>query len=59
MEWIDDYDIFLLCEMIVSELFQFKKGSLDCGKIWELIQERLNKFDNLKFMIKEKRGVRD
>ena len=44
--------------MIASELFQFKKGSPDRGKIWESIQERLNKFNN-KFMIKERRGVRD
>ena len=43
--------------MIASELFQFKKGSLDRGKIWESIQERLNKLNN-KFMIKEKRGVK-
>ena len=45
--------------MIASELFQFKKGSPDRGKIWESIQERLNKLDHLKFTIKEKRGVRD
>lgn len=59
MEWTDDHDILLLREMIASELFQFKKGSPDRGKIWESIQERLNKLDNPKFMIKEKRGVRD
>ena len=45
--------------MIASELFQFKKGSPDRGKIWESIQERLNKLDHPKFTIKEKRGVRD
>ena len=45
--------------MIASELFQFKKGSPDRGKIWESIQERLNKLDHRKFTIKEKRGVRD
>ncbi|CAH3157175.1 unnamed protein product [Pocillopora meandrina] len=59
MEWTDDHDILLLREMIASELFQFKEGSPDRGKIWESIQERLNKLDNPKFMIKEKRGVRD
>ena len=59
MEWTDDHDILLLREMIASELFQFKKGSPDRGKIWESIQERLNKLDNPKFVIKEKRGVRD
>ena len=59
MEWTDDHDILLLREMIASELFQFKKGSPDRGKIWESIQERLSKLDNPKFVIKEKRGVRD
>ena len=59
MEWTDDHYILLLREMIASELFQFKKGSPDRGKIWESIQERLNKLDNPKFVIKEKRGVRD
>ena len=59
MEWTDDHDILLLREMIASELFQFKKGIPDRGKIWESIQERLNKLNNPKFMIKEKRGVRD
>ena len=48
MEWTDDYDILLLREMIASELFQFKKGSPDRGKIWESLQERLNKVDHLK-----------
>ena len=58
MEWTDEHDILLLREMIASELFQFKKGGPDRGKIWESIHERLNKLDNPKFMIKEKRGVR-
>ncbi|CAH3154423.1 unnamed protein product [Porites lobata] len=56
MEWTDDHDILLLREMIATEFFQCKKGSPDRGKIWESIQERLNKLDNPKFMIKEKRG---
>ena len=59
MKWTDDHDILLLREMIASELFQFKKGSPDRGKIWESIQERLNKLDHPKFTIKEKSGVRD
>ena len=59
MEWTDEHDILLLREMIASELFKFKKGIPDRGKIWESIHERLNKLDNPKFMIKEKRDVRD
>ena len=56
MELTDDHDILLLRDMIASELFQFKKGSPDRGKIWESIQGRLNKLDHPKFTIKEKRG---
>ena len=59
MERTDEHDILPLREMITSELFQFKKGSPDRGKIWESIQERLNKLDHPKFTIKENRGVRD
>ena len=59
MERTDDHDILLLREMIASKLFQFKNGSPDRAKIWESIQEILNKLDNPKFMTKEKRGVRD
>ena len=59
MEWTEDHDILLLREMIASELCQFKKGSPDRGKIWESIQERLNKLEHPKFTLKEKRGVRD
>ena len=59
IKWTDEHDILLLREMIACELFLFKKGSPDHGKIWESIHARLNKLDNPKFMIKEKRGVRD
>ena len=59
MEWTDDHDILPLREMIASELFEFKKCSPDRGKIWESIQERLNKLDNPQFLIKGKREVRD
>ena len=59
MEWTEDHDILLLREMIASELCQFKKGSPDRGKIWESIQERLNKLEHPKFTLKKKRGVRD
>ncbi|KAK2564123.1 hypothetical protein P5673_012355 [Acropora cervicornis] len=59
MEWTDDRDILLIREMTASELFQFKKGSPDRGKICASIQERLNKFDHPKFTIQEKTAVRD
>ena len=59
MEWTDDHDKILLREIIATDLFLYKKGSPDRGKIWETIVERLNKVDQPKFTIKEKRAVRD
>jgi len=59
MEWTDEHDVLLLREMIVSEIVTFKKGSPDRGKIWESIYDQLNKIESPKFVIKEKRGVRD
>ena len=58
MELTYDHDVLLLREMIASELFQFRRGGPDSGKIWESIQERLNKLDNPKFMIRGKREDR-
>lgn len=59
MEWTDEHDVLLLREILVGELFMHKKGSPERGKIWEAIQDRLNKLDTPKFVIKDKRGVRD
>ena len=58
MELTYDHDVLLLREMIASELFQFRRDGPDSGKIWESIQERLNKLDNPKFMIRGKREDR-
>ncbi|XP_048577006.1 uncharacterized protein LOC5507322 [Nematostella vectensis] len=59
MEWTDDHDNLLLREMAVSELFSYKKGSPDRGKVWVNIQETLNSIENQKFLLKDKRAVRD
>ena len=56
MEWTDNHDILLLCEMIASKLFQFKKGSPDRGKIWESLWKRLNKVDHPKIYDKGEEG---
>ena len=34
-------------------------GSVDRGKVWDDIVDRLNRNQNPKFLIKEKRGARD
>ena len=59
MEWTNEHDIQLLIEMRASQLFTFKKGSPERGRIWDEITETLNSVRTLKFCIKDKRGVRD
>lgn len=59
MEWTDEHDVQLLIEMRASNLFSFKKGSPERGRIWEQITETLNSAKTLKFCLKEKRGIRD
>ena len=45
MEWTDEHDVLLLREIVAGELFTHKKGSPERGKIWEAIQDQLNKLD--------------
>lgn len=59
MEWSKEHDIFLLREMLASEIFHHRKGSPDRGRIWDEIAERLNATKDIVFRIKEKRAVRD
>ena len=60
MEWTDEHDVLLLREIdAAGELFTHTKGSPERGKIWEAIQDGVNKLDTPKFVIKDKRGVRD
>ena len=58
MEWTDEHDVLMLREMIVSDLFSFKKGSVGRGDAWDFIAEKLNQIDSPQFRIKVKRGVR-
>ena len=59
MEWTDQHDILMLREMIVSDMFSFKKGSVSCGNAWDLIAEKLNQIDSPQFRIKDKRKIRE
>ena len=58
MEWTDEHDVLMLREMIVSDLFSFKKGNVGRGDAWDFIAEKLNQIDSPQFRIKVKRGVR-
>lgn len=59
MEWADEHDVLMLREMVVSDIFSFKKGSISRGDAWESVAEKLNEIDSPKFRIKDKRGVRE
>ena len=59
MEWTEEHDLQLLIEMRAGNVFSFKKGSPERGRIWEQITDTLNSEKTLKFCLKDKRGVRD
>lgn len=59
MEWTEEHNVYLLWEIITSNVFSFKKRSVARGERWEAIAETLNKADYPKFLVKYKRGVRD
>ena len=59
MEWTEDHDVLLLREILASDLFSFKKGSVARGERWESIAETLNEVKTLSFHVKDKRAVRD
>ncbi|XP_046863204.1 uncharacterized protein LOC124456945 [Xenia sp. Carnegie-2017] len=44
---------------MVSDLFQYKKGSPNRGLVWDSIVENLNKTETPVFTLKDKRSVRD
>ena len=58
MEWTEDHDVLLLREILASDLFSFKKGSVARGERWESIAETLNEVKTLSFHLKDKRTVR-
>ena len=59
VEWTEQHDLVFLREMVASDIFYYKKGSPDRGRIWEGIQQRLNSVEQPKFVLKDKRAVRD
>jgi len=59
MEWTEDHDVILLREILASDLFSFKKGSVARGERRESIAEKLNQVKTISFHLKDKRAVRD
>ena len=46
MEWTDQHDVLMLREMIVRDVFSFKKESVSRANAWESIAEKLNQIDS-------------
>ena len=46
MEWTDEHDVLMLREMLVSDLFLFRKGSPGRGIVWEAITGKLNNINS-------------
>ena len=53
MEWTNEHDIQLLIEMRASQLFTFRKGSPERGRIWDEITA-LSSVKTFKFVLKIK-----
>lgn len=59
MEWTENHDVLLLREIMISDLFTLKKGSVQRGERWEEITAKLNQVSDPRFNLKDKRAVRD
>lgn len=56
--WTEEKDTLMMREMAAQGIFQFKAGSRERGKVWEVIAKNLNKNRDL-FKAATARGVRD
>ena len=58
MEWTENHDVILCREILVSEPYKFKPRTLERGKEWDEIAERLNNIKDPKFKV-SKRSIRE
>ena len=60
MRWTKDHDLILLKEILLFEPYSQKRGSPECGRVWEQIAESLNSQREDKILFKvSQRSVRD
>ena len=57
MEWSEKHDGILCREILLSQQFNHKPRTVERGKVWEEIAERLNSINDPKFKV-SKRSVR-
>ena len=58
MRWTEEHDILLLREILLYEPYNQRKGSVERGKVWDLLAESLNKINNPLFRVTG-RSIRD
>ena len=58
MEWTEKHDIYLAREVLLSEPFRFRARTVERGKIWEEIANRLNEATTIHFRA-TKRSTRE
>ena len=58
MEWSEKHDAILYREILLSQQFNYKPRTVERGKGWEEIDERLNSINDPKFKV-SKRSVRE
>ena len=56
--WSEEHDILFLRKVLVSDLFLCRKSSIERGKVWDEIADKLNVFDYPKFQVNQ-RYIRD
>ena len=54
MEWTEAHDLILAKEVRASEPWMFKPRTVDRGKVWNVITDRLNDETSVKFQVKKK-----
>jgi len=54
MEWTEAHDLILAKEVRTSEPWIFKPKTVDRGKVWNAITDRLNDETSVKFQVKRK-----
>ena len=54
MEWTETHDLILSKEVRASEPWMFKPRTVDQGKVWNAITDRLNDETSVKFQVKKK-----
>ena len=58
MEWKEEHDVLLCRVILVCLPYKFKERTIERGKIWEEISNRLNNCQTAKFRV-NKRSVRE